>query len=88
MIHWRLNVQLFIINSEYNYIIWPRDGGGTRGDGSVVAYGYATYLALYYTYLALFSLLMVANQRNMFMIITCYGEHLMIEAWFFVFFLS
>ena len=53
--------------------------GGTRGEGSVVAYGYATYLALYYTHLALFSLLMAAAQRNMFMIITWYGEHLIKE---------
>ena len=45
----------------------------------VVAYGYATYLALYYTYLALFSLLMAANQRNMFMTITWYGKHLIKE---------
>ena len=45
----------------------------------VVAYGYATYLALYYTYLALFSLLMVANQRNMFMINTWYDKHLIKE---------
>ena len=52
----------------------------------VVAYGYATYLALYYTYLALFSLLMAANQRNMFMTITWYGKHLIKEGWFFVFF--
>ena len=44
--------------------------GGPRGEGSVVAYGYATYLAMYYTYLALFSILVVVAQRNMSMIVT------------------
>ena len=32
----------------------------------VVAYGYATYLALYYTHLALLCLLVVASQRNVY----------------------
>ena len=53
--------------------------GGTRGEGSVVAYGYATYLAMYYTYLALFSLFVVAAQRNMPMVITWHGKHLIKE---------
>ena len=65
-------------------IIWLRERGGTRGGGSVVAYGYATYFAMYYTYLALFSLLMLANQRNMFIIFTWYATHLIKEGWFFV----
>ena len=46
---------------------------------AVVAYGYATYLAMYYTYLALFSLLVVAAQRNMSMVITWHGKHLIKE---------
>ena len=53
--------------------------GGTRGEGSVVAYGYATYLAMCYTYLALFSLLMAAAQRNISFIFTWYGKHLIKE---------
>ena len=57
----------------------PKRRGGTRGEGSVVAYGYATYLAMYYTYLALFSLLVVAAQRNMSMVITWHGKHLIKE---------
>ena len=45
-------------------------GGETRGEGSVVAYGYATHLALYYTHLALLCLLVVAGQRNVYLIFT------------------
>ena len=46
--------------------LFNQEKGGTRGEGSVVAYGYATYLALYYTHLALLCLLVVAGQRNVY----------------------
>ena len=53
----------------------------------VVPYGYATYLALYYTHLALFSLFMAAAQCNMSIIIIWYGKHLIKEVSYFVSFL-
>ena len=83
MIDTRLHIQIYVIYTVYQHYMTKRRGG-TRGGGSVVAYGYATYLALYYTHLALFSLLMVANQCNMSMIITWYGKNLIKEVWFFV----
>ena len=42
-------------------MLFNQERGGTRGEGSVVAYGYATYLALYYTHLVLLWLLVVAG---------------------------
>ena len=51
-------------------MLFNQEKGGTRGEGSVVAYGYATYLALYYTHLALLWLLVVAGQRNVYLIFT------------------
>ena len=49
-----------------------------------IAYGFVTYLALYYTYLALFSLLVVANQCNISKIFTWYDKYVIKEVSCFV----